>query len=147
MRQLQYIIIFIILTLSISCNSKYKYVEEQKFIGEWELKGRGSFIGMQIKIFEEDGNLKGKIIKLSDSKYVKMFAEEGDVWIKQIKRNSNFAFTITESKIAAELFAMYGNSTSNEFQAEFINDNKIGLAKGNSDPQKSSIFYERINIK
>ncbi len=140
-------IFILIISLSITCNSKYKYVDEQKFIGEWELKGRGSFIGMQIKIINEDGNLKGKIIKLSDSKYVKMFAEEGDVWIKQIKRNSNFAFTIIESKIADELFAMYGNSTSNEFQAEFINDNKIGLAKGNSDPQKSSIFYERINNK
>lgn len=147
MRQLQYIIIFIILTLSITCNSNYKYVDEQKFIGEWELKGRGSFIGMQIKIIEEEENLKGKIIKVSGSKYVKMFAEESDIWVKKIKRNSNFSFTVTESKIAAELFAMYGNSTSNEFHAEFINDNKIGLAKGNSDPQKSTIYYERINNK
>ena len=66
---------------------------------------------------------------------------------KKIKRNSNFSFTLTETKIAAELFAMYGNSTSNEFQAEFINDNKIGLAKDNTDPQKSLIYYERINNK
>ena len=140
-------IFILIMSFSAFCNSNYKYVEEQKFIGEWELKGRGSFVGMQIKIFEEEGNLKGKIIKISGSKYVKMFAEEGDIWVKQIKRNSNFSFTLTESKIAAELFAMYDNSTSNEFKAEFINNNKIGLAKNNSDPQKSSIFYERINNK
>lgn len=143
MKPVQYIFILII-TFSISCNSGYNFVDDKKFVGEWELKGRSSFAGMQIKITNENGNLKGRIIKLSDSKYVKMFAEEGDVWIKRIKRKSNFAFTVTESKIAAELFAMYGNSTSNEFNAEFINDNKIGLSKGNSDPQKSSVFYERI---
>ena len=146
MRLSSYFFVLIIL-LSISCSSDYKYVDEQKFTGEWELKGRSSFTGMQIKIIKEDGNLKGKILKVSNSKYVKIFAEEGDIWVKKIKRNSNFSFTLTESKIAAELFAMYGNSTSNEFNAEFINDNKIGLAKGNSDPQKSTIYYERINYK
>ncbi len=145
--KLRLYIFFLIISLSITCSSDYKYIDEQKFIGDWELKGRSSFTGMQIKIIKEDGDLKGKILQVSNSKYVKMFAEKGDIWVKKIKRNSNFSFTLTESKIAAELFAMYGNSTSNEFHAEFINDNKIGLTKGNSDPQKSSIFYERINYK
>ena len=146
MKPTLYIFILIILS-SISCKSNYKYVDEQSFIGEWELKGRNSFSGMQIKIFKDDGRLKGTIIKVSGSKYVKIFAEQGDVWVKKIKRNSNFSFTVIESKIAAGLFAMYGIDTSNEFHAEFINDNKIGLAKGNSDPLKSTIFYERINNK
>ena len=89
MKQFNYIIIFSII-LSISCHSDYKYVDEDKFIGEWELKGRSSFSGMQIKITEDSGNLKGIILKVSNSKYAKLFAEEGDLWVKKLKEIQTF---------------------------------------------------------
>jgi isocitrate/isopropylmalate dehydrogenase len=53
--------------------------------------------------------------------------EIGDEIITGIQRSSNYQFTITEKKIAAPLFAAYGQNTSKEFVATFENENAILL--------------------
>ena len=136
-----YLIIIISVLIS-GCD--YQYVEDEQFVGKWELKGRSSFTGMQIEIQKEEGVLKGKILKLPESEIVNMFAKEGDIWVKNIKRTSNYSFKLSETRIASELFSMYDLNTSTVFKAEFINENKIGLAERNGDPQNSNIYYERI---
>ncbi len=137
-------IIFILLLFS--CSEKYEKVPESRFVGEWEIKGedRNMFEGIIISIQEENGNLKGRIKKLNNNKYVKMFADSNDVWISGIKRTSNYQFKLYEKKIGAPLFSLYGISTNEEFKVEFIDKNTFGLAKSNSDPKKSKLIYKRI---
>ena len=55
-----------------------------------------------------------------------MFVDSNAIWISGIKRTSNYQFKLTEKKIAKDLFSLYGLGTSNEFKAEFIDENTIG---------------------
>ena len=128
----------------IACNSSFERVSEDKFIGNWELVGRGTFDGIHIKIDSKKDKLTGRITKLNDNKYVKMFAEIGDVWVSDISRKSNFEFNLTEKKLAGTLFSMYGLSTSTKYVVQFIDENTFALAKPGNDPTKSEIKYRRI---
>jgi hypothetical protein len=125
-----------------SCSKRNK-ISEEKFVGDWELKGRSSYEGIQVRIKIVDKKIKGRILKLNNNKIVRMFMDSDAVFVAEIKRVSNFEFKLTEKKPAAELFSMYNQSTSQEFKVEFIDDNKIGLVE-NGDPKKSSVFYERV---
>jgi hypothetical protein len=130
--------------IATSCGERLQEVPVDKFVGTWELAGRGMFEGIQIKIENQDEKMVGRIIKLNDKKVINMFADSNDVWVDNIRRTSNYEFRMTEKKVARELFAMYGISTSQEFKAQFIDDNTIGLATDNSDPIKSTVIYKRV---
>ena len=121
-----------------------KEIPDDKFVGIWELKGRSAFEGMQIDIEKKDNHLSGKIFKLNDNKFVKLLVDSGGTWISEIKRSSNYEFKLTEKKIAGELFSSYGLSSSQEYRVQFIDDNTIGLAVENPDPQTSTIIYKRV---
>lgn len=136
--------IFIISILFASCKGQYDKVPLEQFTGKWSLKGRSLFEGMEITITESEGALTGTITKLNDNQYIQMFAEEGDVWVSDISRSSNYKFKFTEKKIARELFGLYGLSSSTELSAIFIDNDTIGLSKDGKDPLKSSIQYIRI---
>ncbi|MEX2336221.1 MAG: hypothetical protein WD555_03005 [Fulvivirga sp.] len=138
------LMIFVACTL-INCSGKYERVSMDRFIGTWELHGRKMFKGIQINIAREKGKLVGKIQNLNENKYVQMLAVVGDTWVSGISRSSNYQFRLTEKKIGAELFSLYGLDTSNELRAEFIDDNTIGLATGSADPTESSVIYKRID--
>ncbi len=132
-----------LLSLCLSCLND-THVPDDKFVGVWELKGRGMFEGMQIKIERKEDKFTGRLIKLNDNKFIKMFADSNDVWVSEIKRSSSYQFRITEKKIARDLFSLYGLSTSQEFKVEFIDDNTIGLASDSADPLKSQVTYKRV---
>lgn len=140
------IIYFLMIVSLLACNtSKLKETSMDKFIGEWKIEGRSMFEGMTISINKnKEGKLKGVISKLNDNKYINMFAEINDTWVSSINRNSNYSFSITEKKIGAQLFSLYGQSTSTKFNTQFIDDNTFAIAKGNANPTKSSILYKRI---
>ena len=138
------LIVFGLGLLMMSCGDKLKEVPMDKFVGVWELKGREMFDGIQIKIENQGGKLTGKIYKLNENKLVKMFAENGQTWVSEITRSSNYQFRLTEKKLAKDLFSIYGLSTSQEFKIEFIDDNTIGLGTDNSDPQSATIIYKRV---
>ena len=131
----------------LSCSEKFKKVSEDKFIGTWEMKGTSIMDGTQIQIQKENNNLVGRIVKLNDNKYVKLFADSNEVWISEISRNSNFEFKLTESKLGKDLFALYGQKTNQEFKVQFINDSIIGLAIESSDPSTSTRIYKRVTSK
>jgi len=136
--------IYLLFLLLISCSGNFERVSKDQFVGKWELHGRSMFEGIIIKIDKkDDGTLQGKIERLNDNQYVKMFAKEGDIWISDIARSSNFRFKITEKKLAKELFGLYGMSSSVEFNAEFITPDKIGISRTNK-PAESSIYYNRV---
>ena len=142
---IRWFIIFCLFTL-FSCDSNnFRETPMENFIGIWELEGRSMFNGIQVEISKsETGKYSGKVIRLNDNKYIRMFAEENDIWVSGIDRSSNFRFKLTERKIAAPLFAMYGQSSSKEFVVEFIDENSFGLASGGSDPLESSTIYRRV---
>lgn len=126
------------------CSSKFKRVSEEQFIGIWKLEGRPMFDSLEIDISRnEKGILVGRINKLNNKKYIKMFASIGDIWIGEISRSSNYQFKITEKRIAYELFSLYGLSTKHEFKAVFIDKNTIGISD-DGNPSESSIRYKRI---
>ena len=135
-RIFKYILIFVISFSVFNCNN-LKQTPIENFEGEWELVGRSMFEGIVIKI-EKKGNNKlvGVITKLNSNKYVNMFAEVGDVWVKNIKRSSNFEFTLTEKRIGASLFGIYDLGTSDKYKITFTDKNKVELKPG--------IFYKRI---
>ena len=129
--------------LLFSCSDESNKVSEDKFVGLWEIKGRSMLDGIQIKIDKENNTLVGRIIRLNDNKYVKLFADSNDIWVSDIKRTSNYEFKLTENKIAMDLFALYGQTTSQVFKVQFIDDNTIGLANENSDPKTTTNYYKR----
>ncbi len=141
MKIIQTLFITLILT---GCTEKLSKVPEDKFIGIWEIKGVSMLEGMQISIQNENNHLIGKVYKLNENKYVRMFVDSADIWISEIKRNSNFEFKLTENKIGKELFSVYGQKTTEDFKVEFIDENSFGLAGENSDPLKSTRIYRRI---
>lgn len=129
-----------------SCSEKTKEVSEDKFIGIWEIKGTSIMDGTQIQIQRENNRLIGRIHKLNDNKYVKLFSDSNEVWIPEINRISNYEFKLTENKIGKELFALYEQKTNQEFKVQFIDDNTIGLTINGSDPSKSIRIYKRLII-
>lgn len=105
-------------------------IPQSQFIGRWQLAERGILTGVEVEIMkDEKGNYIGNAVKLNDNKYVAMFMEKGDKLISGIKRNSNFKFTISEKKIAAPLFSLYGQSTTKKYEATFEGNDKILLGK------------------
>lgn len=144
-RQLRFIgILTFVVTLFIGCDGQFDKVPETRFIGDWELIGRSVFDGITIKIELENDKLIGRISKLNENKYVKMFSEINDIWISEISRTSKFQFSLTEKKIGGQLFSLYGLSTSNGFKVEFIDDNTFGLGTKSQDPSKSKVIYKRV---
>jgi len=131
-----YILIFVVSFSVFSC-SNLKETPIENFEGDWELVGRSMFDGIKIKIEKkESGGLSGIITEINSNKYVNMFAEVGDVWVKGIKRSSNFEFTLTEKRIGASLFGLYGLGTSDGYKITFSDKNIIELKPG--------VFYKRI---
>ena len=133
-----------VILLIFSCSEKLQKTADDKFVGLWEIKGRTMFEGIQIEIVKDKNDFIGRITKLNDNKFIKLFADSNDVWVSGISRTSNFTFKLTEKKIAKDLFALYGQSTSQEFKVQFIDDNTIGLANDNSDPTTSKVTYNRV---
>lgn len=127
-----------------SCSYNSSKISENKFIGTWKLEGRAMYTDMLIKINRENNELIGRIFKKNTNKYVQLFADSNDVWISEIKRNSNFEFTIKESKIARELFGLYNQSTSQELKVQFLNDSIIGCAIKDENPLSSKVRYCRV---
>lgn len=135
----------ITLIFLLSCDSQnFEEVPLNKFVGTWELKGRGIYDGIQVQIEEDNTKLTGRLKKLNNNKYVNLFAELDDVWVSGINRSSNFRFLLTEKKIARELFSLYGISSSQNYQVEFIDDDTFGLAGDSKNPRNSSIKYVRV---
>ena len=129
-----------------SC-SNYKYVDENTFVGTWELKGRKMYSGMTVRIEKESDKLKGYIISPPENRYGKLFIETGQVWITQITRGANYYFKLTEQKIANELFTQYDINVNSTFFVTFSEaKDKIYLTqkRPNKFIEKSDIYYERI---
>lgn len=131
-----------------SCTN-YKLVEEDNFLGTWELQGRSMYNGMQIRILKENNKLKGYIITVPSNKYGQMFLDSAMIWVSQIERVSNYSFRFQEQKIASELFSAYGMGTTTTYYATFsAQKDKIFLTDKNPENSKESeIYYERINHK
>lgn len=140
------LLIFMLGLLVTSCDtSKLHETPIDNFNGTWKLEGRTMFDGIKIQIEKnKNGNWVGKVVALNDNKYVKMFVGPNDTWFSGISRSSNYEFKLTEKKIGSALFSLYGLETTTEYKAQFIDNNTIGLATGNSDPSESSIKYVRI---
>ncbi len=131
----------------LSCDtSKLKKTPIDSFVGLWELQGRAMFNGIKIRIEKTENNeFVGKVVSINQDKYVKMFVDTNDVWLPEIKQLSNYEFSLTEKKMGSAMFELYGQDTKTEFKAQFIDENTFGLATGNSDPTKSTIFYKRLD--
>lgn len=127
-----------------SCSTEFMKISEDKFVGIWEIQGDGMLEGVQVMIQKENDKLVGRLYKLNQNKYVKLFADSSVTWIPEIKRNSNFEFRLIEKKLGSELFSLYGQKTTQDFNVRFIDENTIGLATENSDPLKSTRIYRRI---
>ena len=142
------IIFILLLGISFySCNStKFEEKPIDDFIGLWEIQGREMFNGIEIRIEKNDSDkLIGRVTKLNDNKYIKMFVEINDIWVSEIKRSSNFEFKLIENKIGRDIFSLYGQETTKKFNVQFISSERIGLETGNTDPIKSKIIYKRID--
>lgn len=126
------------------CTSRTAVKSDELFIGKWELVGRSMLDGIQVQIQREEGKLVGRVVKRNNNKYVQLFLDSNAVLVSGITRSSDFQFKLTENKVAKELFSTYDLSGSQEFNVEFIDSKKIGLAKGNLNPQKSTVFYKKL---
>lgn len=139
-------ILLIVIAMSFSsCDSNHlSKTSINQFNGVWELKGRSLFDGIQVEIeVDKSGKVSSKVVQLNDNKYVQLFLSEGDEWVRSIKRSSNFEFVISELKLAAPLFALYGNSTTKEWNVVFKNKDCFGISE-NKNPERSSIEYCRV---
>lgn len=137
-------ILFLITLLTGSCNGKFNKISEDKFVGIWEIKGADVIEGIQIKIQRENNKLIGRVYKLNDNKYVKLFEDSNEVFVSGIERYSNYQFKLTENKVGKTLFSLYGQKTSQEFVVQFIDDNTIGLALESSNPFQSTRIYKKV---
>jgi hypothetical protein len=134
-------VLYLILFILVSC--KFKYVDENKFIGKWQVYGRNSYDSLQVEIRKESGHLIGKIIYIPDKKILRTYLNVNDPWLTDFQRTSNYQFQIKEARPAADLFSLYSIPGKTTFKVEFINDDKFGLSE-NGDPKSSTIFYQRI---
>ncbi len=137
-------IFFLVAGIIISACSPKPFVPDEKFVGKWAPEGRKMYEGLEITIVKEKDKLRGRLTRLNDNKYIKMFSDSNDTWVSNIKRISNFEFRLTERKPGADFMSLYGLSGSQEFKALFIDDNTIGLAAEGADPLKSTIVYKRL---
>lgn len=137
---------FTLLLTIVSCDvDSIKKTSMDEFVGEWELKGRSMLDGVQIDIQKNNsGQLVGKVKKINENKFVRLFVEEDDTWISSIKRSSNSEFKLSEKKVGNALFATYDLSTSKEYKVQFIHRDTIALGTKSKDPRKSKVFYIRI---
>lgn len=55
--------------------------------------------------------------------------DDGDLFIKKIKRYSNKDFKLTEKKIAGPLFSIYGESTNKEMDVHFHHKDTIYIGE------------------
>jgi hypothetical protein len=138
--------LLVVILLFISCDSsKLEETTMDKFIGTWELTGRSIFKNMNIKIVKlEEDTFIGKFISLNENKYVKMFVDSNETWVTSIKRLSNYEFEISERKLAADLFSLYGHSSIKTFNAQFLSDDQIVLYSKESNPKGSNLIYKRV---
>ncbi len=137
-------ILLLITLLAWSCKGKFDKISDNKFIGLWEIKGADVTEGIQIKIQRENGVLIGRVYKLNDNKYVKLFVDSNEVFVAGIERASNQKFKLTENKVGKALFSTYGQKTSQKFEVQFINDSTIGLALESSNPLQSTRIYKKL---
>ncbi|MDX1445769.1 hypothetical protein [Lishizhenia sp.] len=118
----------------ISCNTdSFQKAAKNQFKGKWRLAKRGILDSLEIEITEDSlKNYTGRVIKVNNNKYVKLFMDDGDLFIKKIKRYSNKDFKLTEKKIAGPLFSIYGESTNKELDVHFHHKDTIYVGeKGN----------------
>ena len=137
-------IALVCVTTLLGCTSRTAVKSDELFIGKWELVGRSMLDGIQVQIQREEGKLVGRVVKRNNNKYVQLFLDSNAVLVSGITRSSDFQFKLTENKVAKELFSTYDLSGSQEFNVEFIDSKTIGLAKGNLNPQKSTVFYKKL---
>ena len=137
------ILVLFILIIAVSCEYS-KEIPIDQFIGKWEIQGRSMFDGIEIEISNVDGKLTGKVTKLNNNKYVLEFLELDNTWITSIVRISNYEFSITEKKLAHELFSLYGLDTSAEYNAHFLDKDTIILTNSGSHSNRNQIQYKRI---
>jgi len=134
--------------LLISCDaSKLSPTPDSKFIGVWELHGRDMLEGIHVSIVRnQSGDLEGRVVKLNDNKYVRLFLDSNSVFIPKISRNSNFEFALSENKVGREIFGTYGLETQAQFSVQFLNNNIIVLSDKANDSsiKKSKIQYVRV---
>lgn len=137
--------VFILFLPLLGCEGKMKVVDMKQFEGKWKLVGRPMYEGIVVDIkATKQHRIVGEVIKLNDNKWTKMFVDTGDVWIKNIIRLSNFQFEIIENRIAHDLFAIYGEKTTQHFRTQFIDKNTFGLGKKNDDLTISKVKYVRV---
>jgi hypothetical protein len=123
------------------------YVDDDSFLGTWELKGREMYSQMTIRIVKENKKLKGYVVSLPNNGYGQTFIRTDEVWITEIDRGANYYFRLTEKKIASELFAAYDMGTDMKFYATF-SETKDTIYLSTKSPnrfiEKTNIFYTRI---
>lgn len=135
-----------LLLLAVGCEQmKTTKSNDDLFVGTWQMEGRSMFEGMQIAIIKKDnGSFEGRIFRLNENKMIKLFADSNQIIVSDIKRNTNSQFTLTEKKIAGDLFSNYGMETKTDYKAAFITNDLIGLSTGTLDPKASKILYRRV---
>lgn len=135
-----------ILSVTFSCDTKkLTEIPDTQFIGTWKFESNTIYNGIVLKIQKNNkGELKGIVKELNDNKLVNLFMDTNFVLIGNISRNSNFEFSVTENRVAKELFGLYKLETSDVYNAQFANDNLIVLDKGKVDPAKATIKLKRI---
>ncbi|TKG97340.1 hypothetical protein EYV94_02600 [Puteibacter caeruleilacunae] len=115
------------------------------FEGTWELKGRDMFDGLVVEIERNDHNdLIGKVVKTNNNKYVRKFVDAGDTWVAGIKKSHGSEFVLSEQKIAGELFNVYGQNSTTEFDAHLVDKDTISLRPIPYNPRISEIIYKRV---
>jgi len=124
------------------------YVDENIFVGTWQLEGRNIYHQMTISIVKEGDKLRGYVLSPPNNKYGQLFLEQGDPWILEISRSSNYYFKITEGKIASELFKIYGLDTTSNFYVTFSEDHNrfyLSVDTPHKIANETSIYYERLD--
>lgn len=141
-----YLICLVFIGILFGCDtSKFSETPDSKFIGKWEYESDNIYNGIIINITKDKENeFTGKVIQINKNKLVKLFIDSNFTLISNITRNSNFEFAVIENRIAKELFSLYKIESTNKYKAQFINDNLIGLAQGESDPKNSTIKLRKI---
>lgn len=137
--------LFVVTIFLCNCNGMLEKTPDDKFIGLWEVRGTEPSNGILINIQKENGKLIGRIHKLNNNKYVKLFVDSNDIFISKIERISNYQFKITENKIGSELFSTYGLKTEQEYKVQFIDTSTIGLALENSNILSSKKTYKKVD--
>lgn len=123
--------IFLLIIIASSCNENgLSRVSKNDFIGSWLYKSNNILNGIEVEVsLNEKNELTGIVTKLNDNKYVNQFLEVGDIHISDITRKSNFEFIVKQKKLAAPLFELYNQSTTESYDAEFDENGDILLGQ------------------